>query len=570
MNYLSNIPFFTGCFSIGLCLFIQTTVALAKTPQSAVEEAELPESSLVVSTEAINLPTNANADLNLKPLLEPNQVNISQIESVQTNNDLEQITSVSQFSDVQPTDWAFKALQSLVERYGCITGYSDNSFRGYRALTRYEFATGLNACLERVSELAAQATVDLVKKDDLLTLQRLQQEFSAELTTLRGRVDTLEAHTAEIEANQFSTTTKLSGQAVFAVTGGTFSGDRIIDVTGREITNSEPNTTFIYRVGLDLNTSFQGTDLLKIRLDQGSNGLNDNAAGFLEPNFGSVLDYSTKPPTDNFGLSRLYYTFQAFDNFTVTAGPRMTATDFLDKNSYSYLSFLDFSTQAFVNNYILFPVQGLGAGAAVNWKPNNGYFTVRAAYVSLTGDNPGVNSPVRGLFPLGSALYQGKTSSDRGLFGNPNQSIVELEYAPTKQFALRLQYSGGNIFDSRFDVFGVNFELLLAPEIALFGRYGFGNFEDTTFGDIKPNYWMAGVSFPDLFIKGARSGIAVGQPFIASELGNATQTNFEAFYNYPVSNNVRITPIVQVIVNPANQDANGTVVTGTLRTVFLF
>ena len=28
------------------------------------------------------------------------------------------VTSVSQLSDVKPTDWAFQALQSVVERYG--------------------------------------------------------------------------------------------------------------------------------------------------------------------------------------------------------------------------------------------------------------------------------------------------------------------------------------------------------------------------------------------------------------------------------------------------------------------
>jgi len=39
-----------------------------------------------------------------------------------------QVTSVSQLSDVQPTDWAFQALQSLVERYGCVTGYPDGTF----------------------------------------------------------------------------------------------------------------------------------------------------------------------------------------------------------------------------------------------------------------------------------------------------------------------------------------------------------------------------------------------------------------------------------------------------------
>jgi len=48
---------------------------------------------------------------------------------------MDQVTSVSQLSDVRPTDWAFQALQSLVERYGCIAGYPDGTYRGNRALT---------------------------------------------------------------------------------------------------------------------------------------------------------------------------------------------------------------------------------------------------------------------------------------------------------------------------------------------------------------------------------------------------------------------------------------------------
>src|SRR6476469_7474728 len=131
---------------------------------------------------------------------------------------LDQVTSVSQLSDVQPTDWAFQALQSLVERYGCIAGYPDGTYRGNRALSRYEFAAGVNSCLDRINELIAAGTSELVTKEDLATLQRLQEEFSAELATLRGRVDALEARTAELEANQFSTTTKLNAEAIFAVT----------------------------------------------------------------------------------------------------------------------------------------------------------------------------------------------------------------------------------------------------------------------------------------------------------------------------------------------------------------
>ena len=65
----------------------------------------------------------------------------------------EQVTSVTQFSDVQPTDWAYQALSQLVERYGCVAGYPNGTFRGGRALTRYEAAALLNACLDRVTEV---------------------------------------------------------------------------------------------------------------------------------------------------------------------------------------------------------------------------------------------------------------------------------------------------------------------------------------------------------------------------------------------------------------------------------
>ena len=48
---------------------------------------------------------------------------------------VEQVTSVTQFSDVQPTDWAYSALSNLVERYGCVAGYPNGTFRGGRAMT---------------------------------------------------------------------------------------------------------------------------------------------------------------------------------------------------------------------------------------------------------------------------------------------------------------------------------------------------------------------------------------------------------------------------------------------------
>ncbi|WP_375471222.1 S-layer homology domain-containing protein, partial [uncultured Nostoc sp.] len=56
------------------------------------------------------------------------------------SNAIAQVNSVSQLSDVKTTDWAFQSLQSVVERYGCIVGYPDSTYKGNRALSRYEFA----------------------------------------------------------------------------------------------------------------------------------------------------------------------------------------------------------------------------------------------------------------------------------------------------------------------------------------------------------------------------------------------------------------------------------------------
>lgn len=491
-------------------------------------------------------------------------------ETSSTDASMEQLTSVTQLSDVQPTDWAFQALQSLVERYGCIVGYPDRTYRGNRTLTRYEFAAGLNACLDQVNKLIATATADLVKREDLETLQRLQAEFAVELASLRGRVDALEATTTELEANRFSTTTKLTGQVVWAVSGGGFSGDQLVDPRDQLIANENPNITSLHRASLDLNTSFTGSDLLKIRLNTGSDGATDNAAGFLEPTFGSVLEFSLAGRNNQFSIARLHYNFTPLPDVTVLIGTVVASFDFVDRNRYANLSFRDFSTQALVNNYILLPVP-VGTGALIDWNPGKGPFKLRALYLAADAANPNPDNQrfIGPLSPFTRLLYPDGGGS-RGLFGAPYQGTVELEYSPSQAFAVRLQYSGGKVFDDRFDVFGINFELALSPHLAVFGRYGYGSYDDTAFGDINPNYWMAGIAFPDLFMPRALAGIAAGQPFIDSAVGNATQTNLEAFYNFPISNNIRITPLVQVILNPANQNSNGTIVTGTLRTVLSF
>ncbi|MEB3209418.1 MAG: iron uptake porin, partial [Synechococcus sp.] len=122
-----------------------------------------------------------------------------------------QVTSVNQFSDVQPTDWAYQALSNLVEKYGCVAGYPNGTYKGQQAMTRYEAAALLNACLDRVTETTDE-------------LQRLQQEFAKELAVLKGRVDGLEKKVGQLEATQFSTTTKLQGDTFWSLGAPSFGG----------------------------------------------------------------------------------------------------------------------------------------------------------------------------------------------------------------------------------------------------------------------------------------------------------------------------------------------------------
>ncbi|WP_286393879.1 iron uptake porin [Pseudanabaena mucicola] len=496
------------------------------------------------------------------------------------------VTSVSQLSDVRPTDWAFTALQSLIERYGCIAGYPDRTFRGKQATSRYEFAAGLNACLDKINEIISAGLADKVSKDDLATLRKLQEEFAAELVTLRGRVNVLDAKVVNLEAQQFSTTTKLDGQVIVAVSAsGSGTDDLLTPIRNLSGNSGKANTTVINRVRLNLNTSFTGEDLLLTRLEVGNGGAsvsnsldaaNSVFRGFTGFKNSSVADYSEVG--NNFILGRLRYDFPIGRDIRASVGPVIALNDHLDKNSFANDESVDFSTRLFINNPLILPVND-GAGAAIAWNINGGAFSLRAGYVAANASSPTVNAGA----PNGTI--------NQGLFGDSYQGTFEFEFAPKngedeKPFALRLQYTRASVNNLDYNTGGLNLEWAFNKAIAIFGRYGFGNISNrgtaittalptyinagTTGDSLSPQTWSVGFAFPDLFKEGAMAAIAVGQPLIESKVGNATQTNVELFYRFPISSNISITPDLQFIFNPNNNSGNSTITVGTLRTVFTF
>jgi len=445
------------------------------------------------------------------PAFAETTTSVSQVSQAMSSDPVAQnVTSVSQLSDVKPTDWAFTALQSLVERYGCIAGYPDSTFRGRQATSRYEFAAGLNACLDKINEIISAGLADKVSKEDLATLQKLQEEFAAELATLRGRVDALDAKVAKLEAQQFSTTTKLSGEAIMSVQGA--SGNNSVGF---------PTSTNVFvssRVRLDLNTSFTGSDLLKTRLEvgngttnipgtfgagstTGTNGVSSNI-GFQS--YGQ--DYTGLTGGSTFVLGKLRYDFNLGDA-RISLGPVMHAYDHIDTNSFANNEAVDFASTFFINNPLMVLVNGQtgGAGAAFDWNIAKSAFTLRGLYLAGNGSSP-------------TTVNTAGSITNGGLFGDAYQATAELEFAPKnaagdKPFAIKLQYTNGSVNNTGVNAGGVNVEWKFAKGIAIFGRYGFGTLDNRggfaatspyTAGlganplatNLSPQTWMAGFAFP--------------------------------------------------------------------------
>jgi hypothetical protein len=72
-----------------------------------------------------------------------------------------QVTSVSQLKDVQPTEWSYQAISSLISRYGCVAGYPDQTFKAGQPATRAELAALVNSCIDRISEFQSDSDAAL-------------------------------------------------------------------------------------------------------------------------------------------------------------------------------------------------------------------------------------------------------------------------------------------------------------------------------------------------------------------------------------------------------------------------
>lgn len=438
---------------------------------------------------------------------------------------LSQVTSVQQLSDVGPSDWAFQALQNLVETYGCLQGYPDGTFRGDRSLTRYEFAAGLNACLDVLGVLINQGQV---AESDLEALQRLTTSFETELAELGGRIDALEADVAGLQAQAFSTTTKLTGlvDVHLNVPIDTFEGETSTNITSR--------------AHLNFDTSFTGRDRLRIQL------LATSGDQPLRPFLGlsRVNGLAGSDPFD-LRVDDFYYRFPAGDRIDIALWANGLALG--DIVTTRVLPFS--GNVALVGSPRMYGTgMGGGAGLGVSLRLSD-QLVFDAGYTVASGP---AGDPAIGIAQgspqsyIGQLTYLGQTLQLGVVYAHGVRSTV---------------FEGG--LPGAVDTFGGLFRLTFG-DLALGGYAAYSDFNG---GD--DFFWILGGEISDALVEGGNLGLYGGQtPQLTGSASNPVL--IEAYYDFPVSRNLRLTPaLIYGNANFANDD-DGAGLYGIVRASFRF
>jgi len=411
-------------------------------------------------------------------------------------------------------------------------------------------------------------------------LKRLMKEFEKELAVLKGRVDGLEAKVGELEANQFTTTTKLSGLATCVVGANQFTGSSInraantVNRRNNEL-SGEPlpplplpgATTFNYDLQLSFDTSFNGKDLLKTILRAGN--FADSVFGgqpfdlsLAQLEIAFQEDCGDADCSDVVAIDKLYYQAPLGSGFTATVGARVGQEDMLALWPSVYPADTILNVLA-VNGAPAAYNKRLGPGAGLWWQSNG--FSVSANYVA---SNATVANPSAG--GIGTAA-SGGTGSLQLAYGGERWGLAAIySYLQPEGGSL----PGGTPFtnsaidenlSARTNAIGLSGYFQPAksgylPSVSLgWGLNSTSYVQSQPTGSLSQSQsWMAGLQWSDVFIKGNDFGMGVGQPVFAAGLtGSATPDDggfvWEWWYKVQVTDTITVTPALIYLSRPLAQ-----------------
>ena len=494
------------------------------------------------------------------------------------------VTPVSELSPVLPTDWVYVTLQALSDRYNIPVGFPDGTYRGDRALTRYEFAAAMLPVLEQLTEVIVSGQAELASTADLLILERLQEELGNTLDDTQNRMTRLEERAQVVERQAFSTTSVLDAEALLAL-ADQYGGDQTA------------NTVAQYRLWLDVVTSFSGRDALHTRLIAsdgeafGDSDQSSESVSEVEQTAEGTLIQNSRGDTDD-GVELDWIGYK---------------TSVGDRDNPPFHLYL--SAKGGTHAHYLDSISPLGNGSS-----GNGAISVfgQTSPIYTIGGGTGVGGEwefdADGRFTLAAGYFAEQAADpDQGLFDRDYVALTQLTIRPTPAIALGLTYAHGYhtpdnaIFDaglgdgaiagtgvanathSQLDTpattnsYGLQARVDLNYQVSL---YGFGGHTDIQFidqGDGDIWYYGVGVAVQDWLIPQTSGGLIIGsEPYLAGidhrslTVQNDTPLHVEAFYTLRFSDQISITPGVIWLTAPNQDHDNSDRVIATLRTTFRF
>lgn len=489
-----------------------------------------------------------------------------------------EVIRVDQLEDISPGHWAYEALQSLVEKYRCISDSGSGAFNGNRILNRYEFAAALNLCLVKVGRsIYSLGNRISEQKEDFAIMQRLQAEFAKELEIITAKIDNLEQRVALADSRQFSTTTVLRGGVNFNLIGA--SGNQKAVPPGENPTEDiEENFTLSSRASLTFDTSFTGKDRLRTRIQAGN--VPNYGTGFTGTDMTRLIG-ATNTGND-IRIGTLFYQFPIGEKGTVAIAP---AADFPTRifpalNPVSSIS--NFGAESPIYSF------AFGAGAVAYYQFTD-ELAAGISYLTFPGSNP-----------------------DEGLFKGQYTALTQVTYTPSDELGIALTYGryyapepaatinvtgskgsefaqlpfGGSTATSS-NALGLQFTYKLSDKFILggWGSYFNANAESSPSvngfsggagADADIWSWAITASLKDVGKLGSQLSFVFGMPpkvtnnDVFEREDEDTSLHFELSYRYPLNDRIFITPGFLVITNPEHNADNDTTWIGLMRTSFSF
>ncbi|NJO81169.1 MAG: carbohydrate porin [Cyanobacteria bacterium RM1_2_2] len=342
-----------------------------------------------------------------------------------------------------------------------------------------------------------------------------------------------------------------------------------------------------YRVRLNFDTSFTGTDILRARLQVGN--LTGGSFAFDQP--GNEISYGAFANSgDSVVIDSLKYEFSPFDQLRLGLYANGTGLD--EVTFGNTINPLDNPARSAISRFArnaIYRTANTSNGFAANLFLTRD-ISVQASYMAVEQSNP---APGAGLFngdyaALGQLTFRNifdvvdlaftYVNSYNGTAAAPDGSTrAGVPFALGSRLA-RVDADRPVISNS----YGVQTNFKLFDGLQIGGWAGFSTIRAIELGDADVWNYAVTLAFPDLFKRGSLGGVIVGMqprltgatPALGAELGRRNDPDVgyhvEAFYRFALNDNIDITPGVVWLTAPNHDADNDDIIFGTIRTTFRF